>query len=82
MSDRKDVVIVGAGIAGLTAAVKLQDLDVLVLEAEDRVGGRIKSQQRGAYWVSVGAHMFPEPDSIVGASSRNSASRRSRSTGA
>lgn len=66
MSDRKDVVIVGAGIAGLTAAVKLQDLDMLVLEAEDRVGGRIKSQQRGAYWVSVGAHMFPEPDSIVG----------------
>jgi oxygen-dependent protoporphyrinogen oxidase len=66
MSERKDVVIVGAGIAGLTAAVKLQDLDVLVLEAEDRVGGRIKSQQRGAYWVSVGAHMFPEPDSIVG----------------
>jgi protoporphyrinogen/coproporphyrinogen III oxidase len=66
MSDRKDVVIVGAGIAGLTAAVKLQDLDIVVLEAEDRVGGRIKSEQRGAYWVSVGAHMFPEPDSIVG----------------
>ena len=66
MSDRKDVVIVGAGIAGLTAAVKLQDLDLLVLESEDRVGGRIKSEQRGAYWVSVGAHMFPEPDSIVG----------------
>ena len=66
MSDRKDVVVVGAGIAGLTAAVKLQDLDILVLESEDRVGGRIKSEQRGAYWVSVGAHMFPEPDSIVG----------------
>lgn len=66
MSDRKDVVIVGAGIAGLTAAVKLQDLDILVLESEDRVGGRIKSEKRGAYWVSVGAHMFPEPDSIVG----------------
>jgi protoporphyrinogen/coproporphyrinogen III oxidase len=66
MSDRKDVVIVGAGIAGLTAAVKLQDLDILVLESENRVGGRIKSEQRGAYWVSVGAHMFPEPDSIVG----------------
>jgi protoporphyrinogen/coproporphyrinogen III oxidase len=66
MSDRKDVVIVGAGVAGLTAAVKLQDLDILVLESEDRVGGRIKSEQRGAYWVSVGAHMFPEPESIVG----------------
>ena len=55
----KDVVVVGAGIAGLTAATRLQDLDVLVLEAEDRVGGRIKSERRGDYWVSVGAHMFP-----------------------
>jgi oxygen-dependent protoporphyrinogen oxidase len=62
----KDVVIVGAGIAGLTAATRLQDLDVLVLEAEDRVGGRIKSERRGSYWVSVGAHMFPGPGSVVG----------------
>ena len=56
----------GAGIAGLTAATRLQDLDVLVLEAEDRVGGRIKSERRGDYWVSVGAHMFPGPGSAVG----------------
>jgi protoporphyrinogen/coproporphyrinogen III oxidase len=66
MSPVKDVVIVGAGIAGLTAAARLQDLDIVVLEAEDRVGGRIKSERRGSYWVSVGAHMFPDPDSVVG----------------
>jgi oxygen-dependent protoporphyrinogen oxidase len=66
MSSVKDVVVVGAGIAGLTAAARLQDLDVVVLEAEDRVGGRIKSERRGSYWVSVGAHMFPDPDSVVG----------------
>jgi protoporphyrinogen/coproporphyrinogen III oxidase len=66
MSQVKDVVIVGAGIAGLTAATRLQDLDLLVLEAEHRVGGRIKSERRGDYWVSVGAHMFPGPGSVVG----------------
>ena len=61
-----DVVIVGAGIAGLTAARQLQDLQPVVLEAEDRVGGRILSLQRGDLALSVGAHMFPPPDSVVG----------------
>ncbi len=61
-----DCVIVGGGIAGLTAAWNLRDRDVLLLEAEERVGGRIRSEIRGDYWLSVGAHMFPEPDSIVG----------------
>lgn len=61
----KDVVVVGGGIAGLTAAWQLRDLDALVLEAEDRVGGRIKSFSRGEHWVSVGAHMFPGEGSLL-----------------
>ena len=65
MEDR-DLVIIGAGIAGLTAARELRDLDPLVLEASDRVGGRIWSQQRGDLAMSVGAHMFPPPDSTIG----------------
>ncbi|CAJ0565952.1 unnamed protein product, partial [Mesorhabditis spiculigera] len=39
-----DVVIVGAGISGLTAANELRkrapDLKILIVEAKDRVGGR------------------------------------------
>ncbi len=62
----RDVVIVGAGISGLTAALHLRDLSPLVLEAEGRVGGRILSKQRGDLALSVGAHMFPPPDSVVG----------------
>ena len=35
-----EVIVVGGGIAGLAAAWRLRDRDVLVLEASDRIGGR------------------------------------------
>lgn len=40
-----DVIIVGAGMSGLSAALVLQDqgIDVLVLEGKNRVGGRVYS---------------------------------------
>lgn len=40
-----DVIIIGAGIAGLAAAQKLSScgLSVILIEARDRVGGRIWS---------------------------------------
>jgi monoamine oxidase len=44
-----DVVVVGAGLAGLVAArrVEAAGLEVLVLEARDRVGGRLESRSIG-----------------------------------
>jgi oxygen-dependent protoporphyrinogen oxidase len=62
----RDVVVVGGGIAGLTAAWRLRDLDVLVLDAADRVGGRIRSEPRGDVWLNLGAHVFGGPGSATG----------------
>ena len=44
-----DVVVLGAGLAGLAAARDLVagGADVVVLEARDRVGGRVEQVQRG-----------------------------------
>lgn len=54
----KDVVVVGAGLAGLAAAWRLRHWDALVLESDSRVGGRIKSERRGDYWLNWGGHVF------------------------
>jgi oxygen-dependent protoporphyrinogen oxidase len=61
----RDVVIVGGGIAGLAAAWRLRHRDILLLEAGDRLGGRMRSEPRGEYWLNYGAHLFPAPGSLV-----------------
>jgi protoporphyrinogen/coproporphyrinogen III oxidase len=61
-----DVIVVGAGIAGLTAAWQLRHLRVLVLEAAGRAGGRIRSEPRGDYWLNFGPHLFPGPGTVLG----------------
>ena len=45
--ERHDVVVVGAGLAGLAAADRLvaAGVDVVVVEARDRVGGRVHSHR-------------------------------------
>jgi oxygen-dependent protoporphyrinogen oxidase len=53
-----DAIVVGGGIAGLSAAWSLRDRDVLLLEGSERLGGRIRSEPRGAYWLNFGAHVF------------------------
>ena len=60
----RDVVVIGGGIAGLSAAWRLRHRDVLLLEADDRLGGRMRSDVRGDYWLNYGAHLFPGPGSL------------------
>lgn len=52
----KDVIVIGAGVAGLSAARVLADrnVNVRVLEARDRIGGRVWTVDRldlGAQWI-------------------------------
>ena len=49
VSRRADVVVIGAGFAGLTAARELakDDRTVYVLEARNRVGGRVRNRSIG-----------------------------------
>ncbi len=61
-----EAVVVGGGIAGLASAWYLRDRDVLLLEADARLGGRICSEPRGKYWLNWGAHVFAGPESATG----------------
>lgn len=69
MTDRDPrVVVVGAGAAGLAAAMTLRDagVDVLCLEARDRVGGRLLSVAGGAGGsLDLGATWFWHGESRV-----------------
>ncbi|MFC4828661.1 flavin monoamine oxidase family protein [Agromyces aurantiacus] len=63
-----DVVIVGAGAAGLTAATELVKAgrDVVVLEARDRVGGRLHTDVIDGAMLEVGGQwVSPDQDALI-----------------
>ncbi|KAK8998472.1 hypothetical protein V6N11_083861 [Hibiscus sabdariffa] len=55
---RSSVIIIGAGVSGLSAAKVLAENgigDLLILEASDRIGGRIRKEMFGDVSVELGA---------------------------
>lgn len=58
--DRHDVIVLGAGLAGLRAAVRLtrSGLDVVVLEASDAVGGRQRTDAVDGFLLDRGFHVL------------------------
>jgi oxygen-dependent protoporphyrinogen oxidase len=59
MANRR-VVVVGAGIAGLSAAIRLRQAgaEVTVFESSDRVGGRTSSETHDGYLYERGTQFF------------------------
>jgi oxygen-dependent protoporphyrinogen oxidase len=60
-----DVLVIGAGVAGLSAAWMLRDLDVLVLEKEPAAGGKLRRRQWEGIWYSEGPAYFVDYDGDV-----------------
>ncbi|KFM27665.1 putative polyamine oxidase 4 [Auxenochlorella protothecoides] len=60
MSVDHDVIVIGAGLAGIAAATKLQaaGLSVVVLEARDRVGGRVQTATYDDSTAELGASVL------------------------
>ncbi len=63
--ERREIVVVGGGIAGLSSAWFLRDRDVLVLEKEPRAGGRAVSGRYRDFRYARGAEYLGEPVSAL-----------------
>ena len=66
---QRDVVIIGAGPSGLTAACALvkAGLSVAVIEARDRVGGRTWSNTIDGAWLEIGGQwVSPDQTALIG----------------
>ncbi len=74
MTFQADVVVVGGGLAGLSAAVRLHraGLAVIVCEASDEVGGRVRTDRRDGFLLDRGFQVvlpaYPELRRQVGLS--------------
>ncbi len=68
---RADVVVVGAGLAGLAAAVRLQEagIEAIVVEASDGVGGRVRTDVVDGFRLDRGFQLlnpaYPEAQALL-----------------
>ena len=60
MNLKPDVLIVGAGVAGITCALRCQEMGMnfLIIEKNDRVGGRLGSIYEDGYIFDIGFQVF------------------------
>ena len=71
MADHVDVIVVGAGLAGLVAAGRIEraGLDVTVLEAGDAPGGRVRTDRREGLLLDRGFQLlnpaYPEVGKVL-----------------
>ncbi len=82
------VIVVGAGVSGLIAALHLEEngIEVTILEKEPRVGGRVYSEPLGGTYANLGAQYFFETgnsylDDYISRARANSISPRSGMNG-
>ena len=66
MKTQKHIVIIGSGVAGLAAAVRLgaAGFKVTVVEANNYVGGKLTTQQLGRYRFDMGPSVFTLPNLV------------------
>src|SRR3978361_1860511 len=76
------VAVVGGGIAGLSAATRISqarpDVEVVLLEGADRVGGKLRRVQVAGSWIDVGAEamLARRPEGVAAATAAGLAAAR------
>ena len=63
-----DTIVIGAGVTGLTAAWRLTQSgqSVLVLEARDRVGGRLRTETHNGVGFEIGGQwVSPDQSALI-----------------
>jgi protoporphyrinogen oxidase len=71
LEKEKKVIIVGAGIAGLTAAklLKAKGFEILVIEASDGIGGRVRTDEKDGFLLDRGFQVllsaYPEAKKLL-----------------